>query len=207
MLHPSIEINLISRLHLLQYLLRPMSLLRREYRIRLRGTNRQWSLHIPQLILLHEARVRAVPDVYLRFAGQKVADDVFRTEAVSYRPQFGDVVFGAELDDARVDDRVDGWGEVRSFVGAVFALHPLWELEAVGPVEGDGVAGEEVRHGDEVAVGGELVGEELGVYEGVADHVGDEDDRLGWVRVVWGKGEVRFDWKEGGGLVLDCALR
>lgn len=35
---------------------------------------------------------------------------------------------------------------------------------------------EEVGHADEVAVGGELVGDQLGVDEGVADDVGEEED-------------------------------
>lgn len=56
------------------------------------------------------------------------------------------------------------------------AVQPLRPVESGGLVQGYGVAMEEVGHADEVAVGGELVGHQLGVDEGVADDVGEEED-------------------------------
>lgn len=50
---------------------------------------------------------------------------------------------------------------------------PCHEIETFGAVERDGVVVEEVRHHDEVAIGGKLVGNELSVDEAVADHVRD----------------------------------
>ena len=56
---------------------------------------------------------------------------------------------------------------------AVLALHPFLDVEVAGAVERDGVAVEQVGHEDEIAIRGELVGDELGVVEAVTDHVGD----------------------------------
>ena len=66
-----------------------------------------------------------------------------------------------------LDDGVDLFGRVARAFAAV--LQPVHDVEALGAVQGDGVAVEEVGHDDEVAVGGELVGDELGVDEAVAD--------------------------------------
>jgi hypothetical protein len=77
------------------------------------------------------------------------------------------------LDDARVDDWVDVGGQVVALLRVVLAVEPLHDVEAVGPVQLDWIAVEEVWHHHEVAVGGELVGDQLCVVELVADHVGD----------------------------------
>ena len=58
------------------------------------------------------------------------------------------------------------------------ALEPLEEIKALGLVQRHGVAVEEVGHADQVAVGGELVGDQLGVDEAVAEDVGDEEDAV-----------------------------
>lgn len=55
----------------------------------------------------------------------------------------------------------------------VFALDPFHNVKVPWAVERDRIAVEEVGHEHKVAVGGELVGDELGVDEAVADHVGD----------------------------------
>lgn len=62
---------------------------------------------------------------------------------------------------------------MRRLLRVVLAVQPLHEVEVARAVEGDRVSIEEVGHHDEVAVGGELVGDELGVIKAVADHVGD----------------------------------
>lgn len=51
---------------------------------------------------------------------------------------------------------------------------------------------EEIGHDDVVAVGGELVGDELGVDELMADHVGEDDDGGGSVFGL-GEGDVGGD--------------
>lgn len=79
----------------------------------------------------------------------------------------------AKLDDAGVDDGIDVRGIVGALLRVVFAGEPLLDVEVVRAVQLDGVAVEEVGHQDEVAVGGQLVGDELDVDELVADDIGD----------------------------------
>jgi len=79
-----------------------------------------------------------------------------------------------------LDDRVDLVGQVALALRAAL-LQPSHDVEVLGAVELDGVALEEIGHDDEVAVGGELVGDELGVDELMADHVGEDDDGGGGV--------------------------
>lgn len=55
---------------------------------------------------------------------------------------------------------------------------------------------EEVGHADEVAVGGELVGDQLGVDEAVADDVGQDED-AGRRLLVGRVGEVGLGWRRG----------
>lgn len=56
------------------------------------------------------------------------------------------------------------------------AAPPGCEVVVRGPVGRDGVPEEEVRDVGAVAVGGELVAEELGVGEAVTEDVGEEED-------------------------------
>ena len=51
------------------------------------------------------------------------------------------------------------------------ASDPVHYLEARGSVKRDAVAVEEVGHHDEVSFGGELVCDESGIDEAVANHV------------------------------------
>lgn len=73
------------------------------------------------------------------------------------------------------------------------AAPPGREVVVGGPVGRDGVPEEEVRDVGAVAVGGELVAEELGVGEAVAEDVGEEED--GGVGVGGGGG----GWRGRGG--------
>lgn len=61
---------------------------------------------------------------------------------------------------------------------AVLALHPFLDVEVARSVERDGIVVEQIGHEDEVAIGGELVGDQLGIVESVADHVGDTTPQL-----------------------------
>ena len=191
MLHPTIQINLVRRLHLLQNLLRLLPLLLREDEIRLRRADRERPAHVAELRLIHEARVRAVPDVDFVLRGEEVAHDVFRAEAVADGADFREGVLGAHLDEAGVDDGVDLGREMGLPTLVIRAFHPGLDVEVARAVKGDGIAGEEVGHQDEVAVGGELVGDELRVDEGVADYVGDDEDTSGGF--FFGVGDVGFD--------------
>jgi len=79
------------------------------------------------------------------------AADVLATEAVSDAADALAAERAAHLLQHRLDDRV----HVRRQV----VLQPAHQVEARWPVERDRVAVEEVGHHDEVAVGGELVGD------------------------------------------------
>ena len=58
-------------------------------------------------------------------------------------------------------------------VWVVRPLQPLHDVEVAGAIQGDGILVEKVGHQDKVAIGSELVGDELSVVEAVADDVGD----------------------------------
>ena len=170
MLRPTIQRDLVwlLRLEFSQQHLRLMPLLSREYLIRLRRGDAQWPSHRFDLLRVHERRVRDVAD--FNFIGPRpsqVPHDVLRAEAVAYR---GDLLSPEVLAhglQARLDDGVDGGGLVDVLV------EPALEVETRGSVHPDGVPEEDVWHEDGVAVGGELVGEELDVEVRVPDHVGD----------------------------------
>lgn len=87
-----------------------------------------------------------------------------------------------------LDDRVNDWRQVRSFLLVVFTLHPLLNVEVAWPVQWNRVAIEQVGHEDKVAalcqccfvgaswyspIRGELVGDELGIVEAMSDHISD----------------------------------
>ena len=118
--------------------------------------------------------------------GRQLAHDVLPPEAVpdGTNPLGADRL--AQVLDKLLDQRLRP-------VDAV-VLDPAREVEVAGPVQRDGVAEEDVGHVGEVAVRGELVGDQLGVLEAVADHVGDDEDgdggvggrRAGDVGLRWG---------------------
>jgi hypothetical protein len=61
-------------------------------------------------------------------------------------------------------------------IGMILAIEPFHDVEVARAVELDWVAVEEIGHHHEVAVGGELVGDQVGVVEAVANDVCDAED-------------------------------
>lgn len=55
----------------------------------------------------------------------------------------------------------------------ILAIQPLHDIKIPRPIHFDWVAVEQIRHERQVAVGGELVGDKIGVDEAVADDVRD----------------------------------
>jgi hypothetical protein len=107
-----------------------------------------------------------------------------------------------------LDDRVDSVRQVALALGAALGqpLHDV-KVSSAELVELDGVALKKIGHDDPVAVGGELVGDQLGVDEGVAHDIGKDDDGVCGVLVL-GVADVGGDW--GGMLVtgwLECRFR
>lgn len=107
-------------------------------------------------------------------------------EAVADCTNLLDAVLLLEGLDGLLDDGVDGLLGVGVLaVGAL--LDPGHDVLAAEAAEGDGVAVEEVRHEGQVAVGGELVGDQLGVLPD-AEHVGQVEDGGVLVRLALGRG-------------------
>ena len=145
--------------------------------------------HALDLLLVNERRVCSVSDVNALALGQE-ASNVLAAKAVSD----GTNLLRALLFHVRqslLDNRVDLVGKVALALRATL-LQPGHDVKVLGAVKLDGVALEEIGHDDEVAVGGELVGDELGVDELMADHVGEDDDGDGGVLGL-GVGDVGGD--------------
>ena len=83
-----------------------------------------------------------------------------------------DVVLGAQFSNGLLQNRVDDGGSVRDLLVVVFAHQPLGEFQASGSTNGDGVTIEEIGDQDEVAIGGELIRDQLSVVEAVAKDIG-----------------------------------
>lgn len=68
-------------------------------------------------------------------------------------------------------------------------FHPIHDVEPLWSVEGYRVIAEHVWHDDEVALCSELVGDELGVDELVADYVCDYENGF-FGGFIWWIGDV-----------------
>jgi hypothetical protein len=154
--------------------------------------------HALDLLLVDERRVCSVSDIDALALGQE-ASDVLAAKAVSDGTDLLRALL-LHVCQRLLDNRVDLVGQVALALRAAL-LQPGHDVEVLGAVELDGVALEEIGHDDEVAVGGELVGDELGVDELMADHVGEDDDGGGGVLGL-GEGDVGGDL--GGWLDWDC---
>lgn len=97
-------------------------------------------------------------------------------EAVSQSTNLGGTVLLLQGLDGGLDDGIDGL--LGMGVVSIAALgHPAHEVEVVGAVKRERVAVEDVENQGEVALGGQLVGHELGVLPD-ADDVGEEKEGL-----------------------------
>lgn len=134
--------------------------------------------------------MRGVADIDTLALGQE-AGDVLAAEAVADGTDLLRALL-LHVCQSLLDDRVDGVRQVALALGTAL-LQPGHDVEVLGAVQLDGVAFEKVGHDDPVAVGGELVGDELGVDEFMADHVGQNDNGGGGVLGL-GVGDVGRDW-------------
>lgn len=116
-----------------------------------------------------EGGVSGVTDVDL--AGLQVAGDILATEAVADSTDLLDAESLTHVLDGLLDDGVD--------VGGLVVGQPGGQIGLAGLHGGDGdlVTLEQVGDDSQVAIGGELVGEELGVGENAED-IGQEEDGL-----------------------------
>ena len=130
-----------------------------------------------------EGGVSGVTDVNL--ARLQVAGDILGAEAVADSTDLLDAESLTHVLDGLLDDGVD--------VGGLVVGQPGGQIGLAGLHGGDGdlVALEQVGDDSQVAIGGELVGEELGVGENAED-VGQEEDGLVGALVL-GVGDVGVD--------------
>lgn len=149
--------------------------------------NAQRSLNASQLVGADHGGMRSVSDIDLADAGLEVAADVAAAKTVADPADTLDAKLLAHLANNVVDDGLDVLGQM--------VLEPVHDLEALGSIQRDRVALEQVGHDDEVAMLGELVGQKLGVDELVADYVGEDEDGM-FRRLVGGIRDV----------CRDCAL-
>ena len=101
----------------------------------------------------------------------------------------------SKFDDTGIDDGINVRRVVRSLLRVEFAGEPLHDVEIGWAVQFDWVAVKEVRHHNKVAVGGELVSNQLDVVELVADDICDAMQsqcswwstkrREGWLTSGW----------------------
>jgi len=177
-LNSTVQINLVRQAQLFQNNLCLMPFLRWEDLICLGGGDGQGSFHVFELGGFDEGGVCGVAGVDFSRVGAQVPDDVFAAETVAYGADFFAIILRPHLNQARINDRINDRWCMRLLVRVVLSSQPLHDLKVTGTIEWDGILVEEVGHHHEVAVCCELVGDQLGVVEAVADNVGDEEDTI-----------------------------
>lgn len=85
------------------------------------------------------------------------------------------------------------------------ALTPLSEVEVRRAIKGGRVTVEQIRHNNEVSVRCELIGNELGVDETMANDVGKDEDCV-HCTLVFRISEIGFDFVIGKSLFSRCSL-
>lgn len=84
------------------------------------------------------------------------------------------LVLGPQFDDTGVDDWIDvDWRMCNLLLFGVCALNPLLDVEVARTIQGERVTVENIGHDHEIAISCELIGDQLGIVEVVADHIGD----------------------------------
>jgi hypothetical protein len=155
------------------------------YDVLTRGSDGEGSLNSAKLLVGDKRGVSGVTDVDL--AGLQVAADVLAAEAVTSGGDLLDAEGFAHILDGLLDDGVDVVGLVVGQPGGQIGLAGLH----VG--KRDLVTLEQVRNDGQVAIGGELVGEKLGIGENAED-VGQEEDGLVGALVL-GVGDIGVDYQ------------
>lgn len=103
------------------------------------------------------------------------------------------VADSTDLGDAQITQRLDTLEDNGVHSLGIVLAQPGREVEAVGTVQRQGVAVEEIRDEGHVALGGEVVGHELAVLPD-ADHVGDVEDAAALLGLALGRrGQVGVD--------------
>jgi len=178
-----VEGDLPWDVHVHQNRLSRMTLLCWENLIRFSCSNRKWTRHTLDLVLINKTRMSNESRINLSIV-QK-SGNVFGAKAVPNGTQLLNTELALHLLDALVYDWVDNLFLV--------SLEPIHDLEALWWVQLYRVAMKEIWEHDKVAICSVLVCEELGVYKFVADNVGKEEDCIGGRFVFW-IGKVAFSY-------------
>ena len=139
-----------------------------------RCCNAQWTFDGLQFVCIHETGMGNVSGVDL--AGLQVPHDVLGAEAITDASDGLDTLLSQLLYRCFYDG-------IDTFIAV--ARPPLHEVEVGWAVQLKGVAVEEIGHDDVVAVGGELVRNELGIDELVTDDIGQDEHGVGNGLVLW----------------------
>ncbi|KAI7288174.1 hypothetical protein KC345_g251 [Hortaea werneckii] len=165
-LNVTVQGHLVREVHVLQDVLRFPPLLCWEDRVCLSSGDAERSNHSLQLLGINEGWVGHAANVDT-LALRTKAGDVLGAEAVSYGTDLLDAHRALHLLDDGFHDGVHLAWTVALALRAALA-QPCHEVKAFGLVQRDRVTFKQVRHHDKVAIGGELVCNELGVDELVA---------------------------------------
>lgn len=147
------------------------------------GSNRKRTSHASELGLVDKRRVSGETDIDALALGQETRN-VLATKAVADSTNLLRTLL-LHVCQSLLDNRVDGVRQVALALRAALG-QPSHDVEVACSelVELNGVALEEIGHDDPVAVGGELVGDQLRVDKGVAHDIGKDDDGVGGVLVL-----------------------
>ena len=137
------------------------------------SSDRQRPNHPLNLLLIHKRRMRSVPNIHTLPLRQK-SRHILPPKTIPHSSNLLRALLLHILERA-LHNWVHTIRQMPLTLRPTF-LQPLHDIEAFGAVELDRVALEEVGHDGPVAVGGELVGYELGVDEFVPDYVGEDED-------------------------------
>ena len=144
-----------------------------------------------------------IADINLPLVRSQMPYHILRPKAIPYRPNLLTSQLRPHLHQTGVNDGVDCRGQMAALRPTLCQLGH--QVKAFGRVEGNRVAIKEIRHHDEVAVCGELVGDELDVVESVAYDIGDEEDGP-FGRFIFRVGEVGLDVADRLHLTSGCAF-
>lgn len=128
------------------------------------GRNAQWALNTFQLIHLHMGGMGHI--AYVQQTGFEVTSDVLAPIAVSNPSNALTALFLAHVSNGSVNDWVCHGREV--------VLQPGHDVEIPLALDGDRIAMKQVGQDHEVAIGGKLVGNQLGINQFGAEDVGEK---------------------------------
>lgn len=109
-------------------------------------------------------------------------------KTISHRSNLLTSQLGLHFCQDRLDDGLDPRWQV-----TWWTLQPGHEIKVCWTIQRDGISVEQIGHDDQVAISGQLVCDQLGIDEAMANDVGEEEDGASGGFVGW-VDEVCFDY-------------